>query len=282
VETLVLGLQQRLGIEPAPSDARRGVRENLASLLAMLYVWNDRSESGSVVREWCEHPGAHETELSSAITAIRSALVDGYAEDTPAKQGYRRRGQALLAHVVDKTSDWLAAYYARNPDERLKEQEEAKSVAKVLDNCCHQLYFASGAFHAQNPREAAGLTSPEEKTAFLGDVEPILRKIGDLGASHTIYNLLQILEFLLPVDPGKVFDLIAHALLHGGKRQDYQFDSMGSDVFVRIVGQCLADHRDIFREEVRRGSLVDCLDAFIEAGWPSARRLIYRLPELFE
>jgi len=106
------------------------VRENLASLLAMLYVWNDRSASGSVVREWCEHPSAHETELTSAITAIRSALVDGYAEDAPAKEGYRHRGQALLAHVVDKTSDWLAVY-ARNPDERLKEQEEAKSVAKV-------------------------------------------------------------------------------------------------------------------------------------------------------
>ena len=179
-----------------------------------------------MVREWCEHPSAHETELTSAITAIRSALVDGYAEDAPAKEGYRHRGQALLAHVVDKTSDWLAGYYARNPDERLKEQEEAKSVAKVLDNCCHQLYFASGTFHAQNPREPAGLTSPEEKIRFLGDVEPILRELGDLGASHTIYNLLQILEFLLPVDPGKVFDLIAHALLHGGNRQGYQFDSM--------------------------------------------------------
>jgi len=235
-----------------------------------------------VAKEWCSHPSDHEAELTSAITGIRSALVDGYAEDTPAKQGYRQRSQALVAHVVDKTSDWLAAHYARSPDERLKEQEEAKSVAKVLDNCCHQLYFASGAFHAQNPREPAGLTSLEEKIAFLGDVEPILRRIGDLGASHTIYNLLQILEFLLPVNPGKVFDLIAHALLHGGKRQGYQFDYMGSDVFVRIVGQCLADHRDIFRDEARRRALVDCLDAFIEAGWPSARRLIYRLPELFE
>jgi hypothetical protein len=282
VETLVLALRQRLGTDPAPGDARRGVCENLASLLAMLYVWNDRTESGSVVMEWCLHPDAHETELTSAITAIGNALVDGYAEDTPVKQGYRQRSRVLVAHVVDKTSDWLAVYYARSPDERLKEEEEAKSVAKVLDHCCHQLYFASGAFHARNPREPAGLTSFEEKTAFLEDMEPILRRIGDLGASHTIYNLLQILEFLLPVDPGKVFDLIAHALLHGGKRQGYQFDYMGSDVFVRIVGQCLADHRDIFREEARRRALVDCLDAFIEAGWPSARRLIYRLPELFE
>lgn len=282
VEALVFALRQRLGTDPAASDARRGVRENLASLLAMLYVWNDRSEPGSVVRAWCEHPGAHEPELTSAITVIRSALVDGYAEDTPVKQGYRQRSQSLLGHVVEKTSDWLGIYYARSPGEQFDGQEEAKSVAKVLDFCCHQLYFASGAFHARNPREPAGLTSLEEKSAFLGDVEPILRKIGDLGTSHTIYNLLQTLEFFLAVNPAKVFDLVAHALLHGGERQGYQFDNMGSDIFVRIVGQCLADHRDIFREEARRRALVDCLDAFIEAGWPSARRLIYRLPELFE
>ena len=106
--------------------------------------------------------------------------------------------------------------------------------------------------------------------------------MGDLGAAHTIYHLLQILEFLLPANPGRIFDLIAHALLEGGKRQGYQFDSMGADVFVRIVGVCLADHRDIFLDEPRRQALVDCLDVFIEAGWPSARRLIHRLPELFD
>jgi hypothetical protein len=280
VETLVLVLRGRLATDPVPSDARRGVRENVAALFAMLYVWNNRSQSGSVVMEWCADPRAHEADLASALSAVRDALIDGYANDSPAKQGYRQRSQELVARVVDSASNWLAAYYAG--EVQLQSQDEAKSVAKSLDHACSQLFFVSGAFHAINPREAAGLKSLEEKIAFLGEVEPILRRLGDLGASHTIYQLLQILGFLLPANPARIFDLVAHALLQGGRRQGYQFDPMGADVFVRIVGVCLADYRHVFHDENRRQALVDCLDAFIEAGWPSARRLIYRLPELFD
>jgi len=282
VETSVLTLRDRLAADPVPSDARRGVRENVAALLAMLYVWNGRPQCGSVVREWCTDLVAHETDLDSALSAVRGALVDGYVDDSPAKQGYRQRSQELVARVVDSTSDWLAAYFAQGPGKQSRQMDEATSVAKTLDHTCSQFYFASGAFHATNPREPAGMESLKEKFAFSGEVEPILRRMGDLGAAHTIYHLLQILEFLLPANPGRIFDLIAHALLEGGKRQGYQFDSMGADVFVRIVGVCLADHRDIFRDEPRRQALVDCLDVFIEAGWPSARRLIHRLPELFD
>jgi hypothetical protein len=49
---------------------------------------------------------------------------------------------------------------------------------------------------------------------------------------------------------------------------------------VIIVGVYLADHRDIFSEPERREKLIACLDFFVEAGWPAARRLLYRLPEL--
>lgn len=247
-----------------------------------MQIRNGRTKCGSVVLEWCTDLVAHETDLNSALSAVRGALIDGYADDSPAKQDYRQRSQELVAHVVESTSDWLAAYFARGPGEQSQQKDEATSVAKTLDHACSQLYFASGAFHAMNPREPAGMESLKEKIAFLGEVEPILRRMGDLGAAHTIYHTLQILEFLLPANPGRIFDLIAHALLEGGKRQGYQFDSMGADVFVRIVGVCLADHRDIFRDEPRRQALVDCLDVFIEAGWPSARRLIHRLPELFD
>jgi hypothetical protein len=282
VETLVLTLRERLAADLVQSDARGGVRENVAALLAMLYVWNGRPQCGSIVLEWCTDLIEHETDLDSALSAVRSALIDGYTDDSPAKQGYRQRSQELVARVVDSASNWLGTYFAGGPENQSQGQDEAKSVAKTLDHACSQLYFASGAFHAMNPREPAGLESLEQKVAFLGEVEPILRRMGYLGAAHTIYHLLQILEFLLPANPGRIFDLIAHALLEGGKRQGYQSDSMGADVFVRIVGVCLADHRDIFQDEARRQALVDCLDVFIEAGWPSARRLIHRLPELFD
>ena len=55
---------------------------------------------------------------------------------------------------------------------------------------------------------------------------------------------------------------------------------MGSDRFVEVIGFFLADNREIFNDPTRRANLIACLDAFVEAGWPNARRLLYRLPEL--
>jgi hypothetical protein len=44
----------------------------------------------------------------------------------------------------------------------------------------------------------------------------------------------------------------------------------------------LADHKEIFEAAGRRAALIDCLETFMEAGWPAARRLLYRLPELIQ
>jgi hypothetical protein len=49
-----------------------------------------------------------------------------------------------------------------------------------------------------------------------------------------------------------------------------------------MIGRFLADHRSLFDDDSRRQILVRCLDMFIEVGWPSARRLLYRLPELLQ
>ena len=49
---------------------------------------------------------------------------------------------------------------------------------------------------------------------------------------------------------------------------------------MRLVGVFLADHREIFENEERRTALIECLEIFMEAGWPAAQRLLYRLPDL--
>ena len=108
----------------------------------------------------------------------------------------------------------------------------------------------------------------------------MLRRIGDVGTPATIHHLIELLDFLAPADPARVFDLVAHALLGAGKRQGYQFESLGADRFVQIIGRFLADNRDVFVDGARRSDLIACLDVFSEVGWPAARRLLYRLPEL--
>jgi hypothetical protein len=107
-------------------------------------------------------------------------------------------------------------------------------------------------------------------------------RIGDVGTPHTIYSLIEMLGFLISADPGRVFELAAHALLTAGRKQGFQFETLGADRFVDVMGKLLADHCELFNDVDRRGQLVACLDVFVEAGWPSARRLLYRLPELLQ
>ena len=86
----------------------------------------------------------------------------------------------------------------------------------------------------------------------------------------------------MDANPEAVFDLTARALLGSGQKQGYQFESLGADQVVKLIGRFLADHRGLFDQQSRRKTLVKCLDVFTEAGWPSARRLLYRLPELLQ
>lgn len=62
----------------------------------------------------------------------------------------------------------------------------------------------------------------------------------------------------------------------------YEHEPMGAAQFVELVGRYLADHRSIFDNEVRRAKLMECIALFVEAGWPEARLLFQRLPELIQ
>lgn len=158
------------------------------------------------------------------------------------------------------------------------ERERVRVCAQLVDHLGDQLYFSSGA--SADKGQEVRLAGDESKPSFLRDMTPTMRRIGDVGVPHTIYYLVELLDFLRPVDPEAVFDLIAHALLQGGARHGYQFESLATDRFAEIVGVYLADHRAIFTDPARREKLIGCLDIFVEAGWPKARRLLYRLPEL--
>ena len=86
----------------------------------------------------------------------------------------------------------------------------------------------------------------------------------------------------MDADPEHVFSLTAAALLGAGRDQGYHFEHLAADQVVKVIGRFLADYRSLFDDEDRRQNLVRCLDMFIEVGWPSARRLLYRLPELLQ
>jgi len=51
---------------------------------------------------------------------------------------------------------------------------------------------------------------------------------------------------------------------------------------VSLVERYLASHRDlVMRDRQCRAILVTSLEGFLDAGWPSARRLLYGLDDMF-
>lgn len=90
-----------------------------------------------------------------------------------------------------------------------------------------------------------------------------------------------MLEAFIPIDPRRVF-LQVSTLVKSGKSGRYQYESMAAEHIVRIVERYLAEYRPLLQEDAEcRVALRTTLDSFVEAGWPAAQQLSYRLDEIF-
>jgi hypothetical protein len=110
---------------------------------------------------------------------------------------------------------------------------------------------------------------------------PTLAALATAPYPSVTHHLLETLEQFTSDEPALIFRLVTDALSSGGRRGGYQFESLGAELFVRIVRRYLADFRSVLVEdEGLRHRLISALDVFVDAGWPQARRLVYDLPEM--
>jgi len=275
VERLVLALQQ------VADGGRKGLAEEIGGLIGLLWIGSGRENARIAIQGWLSDINANQEFIEHAVSMLRGNVIAGYDKPEERATEVRLRSHQLASWVVDSAGDQFKAYVALT-EHTPEDQSRATACAKVINHVGNQFYFSSGAFRHGNNDGEAGLRNQEQKRLFLSEVGPILGKIGEVATPGTLHYLIELFEFLIPADPPKMFDMVADALLGAGRAHGYQFESLGADRVVEIVGRFLADNRNIFEDEARRRKLIECLDAFIEAGWPSARRLLYRLPELLQ
>jgi hypothetical protein len=280
---MVLQIRERFPYELSKGDGDRDPRAGLwkvsAEVLAGLYVWNDRKKSRDELLAWAAAPLFYEDQIRNALFYVRQAVCQGYDSDTPDFKAARLRAQELLRRVIDHSASGLEGYRALGAKAQEKKKEDGMRYAKCMEYGCASLFFGSGAFGEKHSDGVSPVLTDAGKRDFVHDVEASLRRLGDIAIPHTIYELVQLLDFMLPGDPALCFDLFTHALTESGRKHGFQGEQLGVDVLVRIISRCLADHDYIFRDKARRDRLVACLDIFIEAGWPAALRLVYRLPD---
>jgi hypothetical protein len=268
---------------PDAPDRAGKLREHIADTVAILWVTHGRPSAKALLDAWMEAPVAHEAELLRVLFTLRTALVLGLPVGTERERAIRGRAGAVFADLVAAANAVLRPYFdditlARDPTD--DEKAAATKGAHLVDVACRELFFAMGA--PGLPSTGRKVLQPAQLSPFLTENEATFRSIGAYATPHTVYYLSQTLEVLTPCQPALVFDLLASAILSGGQKSGYQNESLGSDLLVKMIGVFLADHKDIFEAPVRRAGLIECLELFMKAGWPAARRLLYRLPELIQ
>jgi hypothetical protein len=262
------------------------VQEHCARILAGLYVWQNQPLCRNTVELIANDPATYNTESHEIVFNLRSWLNLGPVDPPNANQDeVRRKSFDLLHHILSSVllqTKELEADYPNLPFSSWSQadREKGRGLAHLADSVCMQIYFASGAYQDNNAEEKV-LREVPERTRFWNESRPTLELLSEFGYPSLTHHLLETLEYLITFEPDTVFLLVGQ-VVRKGREGGYQYESLAIDLIVRIVERFIAEYRHRLQEnEACRRVLIEILDTFVEAGWPAARRLTYRMEEIF-
>ena len=151
-------------------------------------------------------------------------------------------------------------------------------VPVTLDFIGNQIYFASGAYDGKNQDQAY---SREERVTFWLEAQGVITALTDSALPSIAHHLIQTLQSFLVFAPAAVFHNIA-AVVRSAQQWGYQYESMAIDLLVEITELYLAQYPTLLQDDKQcRQELMYVLETFVNAGWPAALRLIYRLEDMY-
>ena len=285
VPALIKSIRDRVREGPA-----KGVQDSCIQIFTGLYVWSNHALARQIVFQVATDPASQADQAGLILVNLRNTITHGLASaPNPEQDAIRERSQGLMREILQAARSRFTELITRAQEESSDtwpetDREKLRSVASLVDDVAQQIYFASGAFQERTRdkfEHQERSLNRLEKEHFYTDMRPFFDDLAEVGLASTAHYLLETLESLIPVDPSAVFLQIGR-VLRAGTKGAYQFESLAVDLFVRVVERYLAEYRDIFQRNAEcRRTLLEALDIFVEAGWPSARRLTYRLDEVF-
>jgi hypothetical protein len=274
-------------VTEGPGD--KSVREACARVFLDLYIWQDNPLARELALEIAGAPADSSEEANRLVLNLRDLLTYGPVSPLdPSADEVRGRAIRLMGCVLHSSCDLIHELESRYEGGSLdswrdEDQVQIRALFHLVDSVGMQIYFASGAFEKkrhdkEEPGRALGV---DKKQRFLEELGPLLDELAELGYPTITHHLLETLETFIPLDPLGVFRRIG-CIIRAGQAGGYQYESLAVDLVVQMIERYLAEYRAIFHEdEASQRTLLDILDTFVRAGWPSARRLTYRLEEIF-
>jgi hypothetical protein len=202
----------------------------------------------------------------------------------PNRRGMAETALRWLPQIIQRVHHSL-----RDEAERAQAGDPDRGAAirelfNVLDQIISRFYFESGIRKRQGGRHA----TREEICLFFGAIRPHLQQLGEITGgrngfglpARTAHHFIELLRGSITCDPAEVLHLTRLAV-DGARGAGYAFDPMAAQEVTAIVETTLADHRETARIGQPLDDLIQVLDTFVQAGWPEAQRLVWRLEELF-
>jgi hypothetical protein len=286
------GILSSLAARVEDDAGEDSIGESLAVLVVWRVVRQDHGPSRDRVARWIDQPVVHEGFVRKVVADGRGLMVFDNDQDGAAFSGRVRTWafESLLTLTNRLISESAALHDRHAGDEGAKWPEDDAAAMHTLwrtaDHVANQVYFASGAFNERGSGRAGGdgrdhARTPEQIRRFFIEGRPLLERLCDLPFVNSAHDVLKTLEHLIPQEPAIVFTLI-HRCVMAASRDAIQHEFMAAELVVELVERFLADHRDLFqRDAALRSKLMDVLDLFVEAGWPQAHHLTFRLDEAF-
>lgn len=153
-----------------------------------------------------------------------------------------------------------------------EQQERLSALIHVAGDLALELQLAA---------EHASDQGHEALSRFYREAALIISDLAAVGHPAVVHYLVRTLQICVPVDARGVFLLVGR-VVRGGAKGGYQYETMGRDAIVQLVERYLAEYREILQDDPEcLTTLRELLEIFVRVGWPSARRLVYRLDEIF-
>jgi hypothetical protein len=251
-------------------------REAIIELWASLYVWRGDGPSLAALRRVATEFPRTVDGLGRVPFILRDVLTYGKTDrPDPNADAIRRRAFEVFTLFLERVRDVFNALRTSTvPDE-----DNLTASARLLDHMAAELYFASGAFDDQRQGGREEKTEAERRRFFAESILTI-ESLATVPIPSLIHHLLETAESFISFEPERVFLMVCR-ILESGAASGYQYEGLAADLFVRIIERYLASYPTLFQQsETCRQKLLKALDTFVRVGWPSARRLTYRLDDI--
>lgn len=267
-------------------DQRVGVsqcRERCFLLLCDLYIHAGHAYSRSEIERLVQDPEANEQTIQQLLARNSEWLTAGDPKDA-ADPGHqvRSRTVAFYGSILASAKSYIDSTFARCDPDRFNEwdasdQNLVRAIFGILDELTIRLFFASGA----HPAQTTATTQPNDvQLRLFSETEPFFEYLAGSRVASIAHHVIETVEYFIDIAPSKAFALISRSV-RAAERGGYAMESMAVTTVVRIVERYLADQRDVFVASDRRRDLLDCLDAFVRAGWPASQTLTFRIADIW-